>query len=207
MRVRTFLEFGVGFSTKYFIDHSQHVISVEFVTPGTGPEWMKYCLKLYRDYNTWTPIAYFAGDVPDTDWAPHKYMGLASVYAATAYQPAHRRSYAPIDSSFLGDLTRFLEQQLAANEIDFAFVDAGVCIRGDLVQLLFDKVPIIAAHDVARKEIRHLDDVYGYGRVVVPRNYQEIYVPFGMGTAFWVKKEPQYLEIIEDLQNYVQGTQ
>jgi hypothetical protein len=46
LHVRTFLEFGVGFSTKFFIDQSDHVISVEFITPGTGPEWMQFCESL-----------------------------------------------------------------------------------------------------------------------------------------------------------------
>lgn len=200
--VRTFIEFGVGFSTKYFIDNSAHVISVEFITPGSGPDWMQYCLNLYRNYSNWTPIAYFSGPGLDTSWAPQKYIGLDSVYRACAYQPVHRKSYAPIDSSFLDDLNNFMEQQGAANDIDFAFVDAGVCIRGDLVQVLFNKVPIIAAHDITVKENRHLDDVYGYGRIVVPENYVEIHVPFGMGTAFWVKNEEQYFEVINELQNY-----
>lgn len=203
MQVNTFLEFGVGFSTKYFINHCKNVISVEFVTPGSGPEWIQYCIDLYRNCKSWKPIVYFAGNGLNTDWAQYKYMGTESVYKACAYQPAHRKSYAPIDSSFLDDLDAFVTQQVATNEIDVAFVDAGVCIRGDLVQTLFNKVPIIAAHDIARKELRHLDDVYGYGRLVIPDNYEEIYVSFGMGTAFWVKKEPKYQEVIKELKNYV----
>lgn len=205
MPIRTFMEFGVGFSTKYFIDKSQHVISVEFVTPGTGPEWIKYCLQLYRNYTNWTPIVYFSGQGLDTSWAPKKYIGLDSVYHAAAYQPAHRLSYAPIDASFLDDLEIFVEKQCSLYDIDMAFVDCGVCLRGDLVQVLFNKVPIIAAHDVAPKERRHLDDVYGYGRIVVPDNYIEIYVPKGMGTAFWIKNEYAYQEVIKELQSYVKS--
>lgn len=203
INVDTFLEFGLGFSTKYFMDNSSHVISVEFVTPGTGPDWMKYCINLYKNYNNWTPIAYFSGQGLDTSWAPHKYIGLDSVYWACAYQPVHKKSYAPIDPTFLDDLNNFISQQVATNQIDVAFVDAGVCIRGDLVQLLFDKVPVIIAHDVGSKEIRKLDDVYGYGRIIMPENYIEIYVPFGMGTAFWVKNEAKYFDLIQELKNYV----
>lgn len=201
--VRAFIEFGVGFSTKFFIDNCESVISVEFVTPGSGPEWLQYCIELYRNYPTWMPIAYFSGPGLDTSWAPYKYIGLDSVYRAAAYQPVHRKSYAPIDASFLDDLNAFMDEQTAAHTIDMGFVDAGVCIRGDLVQVLFNKVPIIAAHDITRKELRHLDDVYGYGRIIVPDNYIEIYVPFGMGTAFWVKNEEQYQEVIKELQEYV----
>lgn len=201
-QVRTFLEFGVGFSTKYFIDNCENVISVEFVTPGTGPEWLQYCMNLYASCKTWTPIAYFAGLGLDTSWTPYKYLGADSVYKAAAYQPVYRKSYAPIDSSFLDDLNKFVQEQVTANTIDVAFVDAGVCLRGDLVQVLFNKVPIIAAHDIASKEKRQLDDVYGYGRIIVPQNYVEIFIPFGMGTAFWIKNEASYANLIQDLQNY-----
>ena len=108
IQVRTFLEFGVGFSTKYFIDNCQKVISVEFVTPGTGPEWLKYCIELYRNYPTWQPIAYFAGKNLDISWAQYMYLGAESVYQAAAYQPAHYKSYSLIDPSFLEDLTHRL---------------------------------------------------------------------------------------------------
>lgn len=205
INVRTFLEFGVGFSTKYFIDHSEKVISVEFVTPGSGPEWLKYCINLYRDYPSWTSIAYFAGKGLDTSWAPNKYMGADSVYQAAAFQPVYYRSYTLIDPSFLDDLSFFIKQQVTSNEIDVAFVDAGVCIRGDLVQLLFNEVPVIAAHDINSNKRRRPntgDDVYGYGRLIVPDNYEEIHIPFGMGTAFWIKKEDQYQELIEYLHAY-----
>lgn len=203
--VRTLLEFGVGFSTKYFIDNCEDVVSVEFVTPGSGPEWLKYCIELYRNIPNWIPIAYFAGNGLDTSWAPYKYMGAESVYKAAAYQPVYYKSYALIDASFLDDLRQFVNQQVAVKDVDMAFVDAGVCIRGDLVQVLFNRVPIIVAHDIAPKATRHLDDVYGYGRLVIPDNYEEIHVPFGMGTAFWVKKEAQYQELINDLHEYANG--
>src|SRR5215468_1213176 len=45
-KVGILLEFGLGFSTKYFLDSCDKVISIEFVTNGCGPEWMKYCLSL-----------------------------------------------------------------------------------------------------------------------------------------------------------------
>ncbi len=207
MSVRTFLEFGVGFSTKYFIDNSENVVSVEFITPGSGPEWLQYCINLYTACPTWKPIAYFSGNGLNTSWATYKYMGKESVYKACAYQPVYYKSYALIDPSFLSDLNNFINMQVAANPVDVAFIDAGVCIRGDLVQSLFNKVPIIAAHDIAPIAIRKLNDVYGYGRVVVPSNYVEIYVPFGMGTAFWVLNIDAYQEIIISLQEYANGVE
>jgi hypothetical protein len=201
MRVRGFVEFGCGFSTKYFIDNCKQVTSVEFVTPGTGPEWLQYCIKLYKKYPRWKPIAFFTGNGLDTSWAPYKYMGKESVYKACSYQPIHRKSYAPIDPSFLDDLHRFMKKTIG-KDVDVAFVDAGVCIRGDLVQTLFNKVPIIVAHDIVEKEKRLIDDVYGYGRVQVPSNYVEIHVPSGMGTAVWIQKDAKYQQLIELFQQY-----
>ena len=206
MKVRGFLEFGVGFSTKYFIDNCDRVISAEVITPGSGPGWLKYCINLYRDCPNWTPIAYLSGKGLDTSWAPNKYMGIESVYRAASYHPVYLRSYSSIDPSYLDDLDKFVREQVAANTIDVGFVDAGVCLRGDMVQTLFNKVPIVVAHDVAPKEVRHLIDIYGYGRVVVPDNYVEIRVPFGMGTAFWVKNEPEYFGVIQSLQEYCKGS-
>ena len=203
MEVKGLLEFGVGFSTKYFMDHAEKVISVEFVTPGTGPEWIKFCIDLFRNSTNWTPIVYFTGSGLDTSWAPNKYMGADSVYRAAAYQPAHYASYATLDSTFLDDLQSFVELQVSKNVIDVAFVDAGVCIRGDLVQVLFNHVPVIVAHDIAPLDRRHIDDVYGYGRLIIPDNYVEVHVTDGMGTAFWILNEPQYQEVIRDMQAYV----
>lgn len=202
IKIRTMLEFGCGFSTKYFIDNSDEVISVEFITNGTGPEWLQSCIDLYSTISTWHPIAYFSSWPGDIDWAPNKYMGLESVYLAAAYQPVYMESYALIDPSFLVDLHNFVTTMTIYNSVDFAFIDAGVFIRGDLVQVCFNKVPIIAAHDIAPKARRHIDDIYGYGRIEVPDNYEEIYIAKGMGTAFWVKKEFQYLSLIRALQNY-----
>jgi hypothetical protein len=202
VKVRTFLEFGVGFSTKYFLEHSENVVSVEFVTDGTGPDWFKYCMHLFRKEPNWTPIAYFSGYSGDTSWALHKYMGSDSVFHAAAYQPVQLTSYAAIDGSFLEDLSAFISQQVIDNIVDVAFVDCGIYLRGDLVQLLFDKVPIIIAHDVGPRGQLLQNDVYGYGRIVVPDHYREIYVHKGMGTAFWIRKGKKYDNLIEELQEY-----
>ena len=203
MHVRGFLEFGLGYSTKYFIDNCDHVISAEFVTPGTGPAWIQYCQRLFRYCKNWTSIAYFSGEGVDTRWATSKYIGLNSVYNAAAYQTVTHKNYALIDSSYLNDLSSFIKKQVEANVIDVGFVDAGIYIRGDMVQQLFQKVPIIVAHDFPPQPSLREDNVYGYGRVKTPENYVQIHIPFGVGTEFWIKNDPKYAAIIEDLQDYV----
>lgn len=216
---RTLIEFGVGFSTKYFLDHAQKVVSVELLTDGIGLDWIMDCVELYKEYHNWIPIGYFSGEEfqyrnrnyrygLDLNVLPFRYIGIESVRKAAIYQPAHCRSYASIDASYLDDMNGFLEYLVESDtEMDIAFVDAGLCLRGDLVQLLFHKVPIILAHDISPMETRMFQDVYGYGRIEVPENYQEIYLPYGMGTCVWVKKEPLYLELIADLEQYAKANQ
>src|SRR5690348_11515047 len=58
-KVNTLLEFGLGFSTKYFLESCNRVISVEFVTHELDTDWIKKCLVLYEDYYNWIPITYF----------------------------------------------------------------------------------------------------------------------------------------------------
>src|SRR6185436_1197288 len=74
-KVKTCLEFGVGYSTKYFLDSCNKVISIEFVTSGYGPAVMKRYIELYRGYSNWLPIVYFSGYRGDMTWAPFKYLG------------------------------------------------------------------------------------------------------------------------------------
>lgn len=203
LKVRTFLEFGVGFSTKYFLDFSDKVISVEFVTHGTGPEWIKKCMELYRDISNWIPLVYFSGYQSDPNWAPYKYLGSENLYKAASYQSATHKNYALIDDFYLTELNDFMAKLVQSNRIDIAFVDAGIYIRGDMVQLLFGKVPVIVAHDTYCRAWGHKDDVYGYSRIVTPDNYEELFIPAGQGTTVWVIKKDAYMDLTQSLKNYI----
>lgn len=205
MKVRTFLEFGLGFSTKYFLDSSKKVISVEFITNGYGPEWMKSCIDLYRDYPNWIPIAYFSGFPKDTSWAPYKYLGSEHVYKAGSYQCATHKNYALIDKFYLTELDAFITNCVKTNKIDVAFVDSGLYLRGDLVQLLFGKVPVILAHDTRCRDMGMQDDVYGYSRIVTPEDYEEIFISSGQGTTVWIKRSDQYREVAAELKTYAEN--
>ncbi len=202
LKVRAFLEFGMGYSTKYFLDHCNKVISVEFVTPGCGPEWFKKCLKLYRDCSNWIPIAFFTGQLTDVQWAQYKYFGSESVYKAASYQSATHKNYALIDDFYLKELDAFIYRLSQSNHIDVAFVDAGIYLRGDLVQLLFGKVPVILAHDTYVRALCQKGDVYGYSRIVTPEDYEEIFIPHGCGTTLWVVKNEKFAQFAEALKKY-----
>lgn len=204
-KIKTFLEFGIGYSTKYFLDSCTRVISVEVVTPGYGPDRMRRFMEFYKNSSNWTPIAYFSGFQGDMSWTPYKYMGSESVYKAASYQCSTWLHYEQIDSSYLKELNDFMGNLTKYNKVDIALVEPILFLRGDFVQTLFDKVPIIVAHNtVSRAKGR--ENVFGYVRVKTPPHYEEIYLPTKQeneiaGTTIWVLKKPEHEILIEKLKN------
>ena len=200
-KMHTFLEFGLGFATKFFLDHCDRVISVEFVTNGYGPDWLKECLMLYRRAPHWTPIAYFSDYSKDMSWAPLYFVGGKMVSDACGYQCATHQWYALIDDSYLKELDGFISNIIDETPVDIAFVDAGIYLRGDLVQLLFGKVPLILAHDCPRTP-GDKDDVYGYCRVKPPADYEEITIRTGKNTTIWIRQNEELRELSTLLKRY-----
>ena len=204
-KVRTCLEFGVGYSTKYFLDSCNKVISVEFVTSGYGPVGIKKFLELYRGYSNWFPIVYFSGYQGDMTWAPFKYLGTESVHKANSYQSATNRNYARIDNFYIKEMDAFIDRLAQVNTIDISLVSGGFYLRGDLVQMLFGKVPVIVAHHTCFRSSSVKDDCYGYSRVTTPEDYEEIYIAAGQGTTVWIVKNEEFKELAEELRKYAKG--
>jgi hypothetical protein len=196
MKVRTFLECGCGFSTKYFLDNCDHVVSVEFMNPGTDDQWYQKCANLYQNCVTnWTPILY------------NKDLKDESFNQACAYACSAHKDYSLIDSSYLTTLDLFFKAEIdharkIGSEIDVAFVDAGVYTRGDMVKLLLkSQVPIVVAHDTACDLSSDVDEgFYVWFVVKTPPEYEKIYIPFGQGTTFWIHKKLPH--VIESILNY-----
>lgn len=205
-KIKTFFEFGLGYPTKYLLEHSNKVISVDFITHGYGPETMKKFLNLYADYSNWIPIAFFSGYLGwDYNWAPYKHMGSDSVYRATSYQHANHKDYAKLDDFYLIELNAFITNLLKHNKADVAFIGHAIFLRGDIVRLLFDKVPIIIAHNTDKRNMGDMDDIYRLSQVVTPDNYEEIFFPLTGGTTAWIIKNDKYLTLIDALQKYSQN--
>lgn len=195
LKVRGFLECGCGYSTKYFLDNCDKVISIEFMTPGTNDLWFKECLKLYKNCTNWVPFAYNAD---------HK---SESFNNACGYQCATHKDYALIDSRYLNELYLYFKNQInishqEGKDIDVAFVDPGVYIRGDMVRVLLSlKVPIVIAHDTSTDVGSDVNEgLYGWFKVKTPFDYEKIYIPWGKGTTFWIKKDLN--DVIASLQYY-----
>jgi hypothetical protein len=184
IKVRGFLECGCGYSTKYFLDHCDKVVSIEFLNPGCDDGWFNQCLTLYKGCSNWLPLIY-NGDRTDQ-----------SFNQACAFANSEHRFYGLIDSSYLFSLHSFFKDQIAFAEqqgtpIDVAFVDPGVYIRGDMVKLLLNlEVPIVVAHDTNNDAGSDVDEgLYNWHVVKTPPDYEKISIPYGQGATFWVHKK------------------
>lgn len=199
-KIRGVLQFGLTPSTEFLLDSCNKVISVEFVTNGYGPAVMKGALDSYRGYSNWIPIVFFTGYQGDIAWAPYKYLGSESVYKAVSYQTATHKNYALIDDFYITEMNAFTINLLKCHRIDMALIDGAFFLRGDLVQLLFNKLPLIIAVNTNSRATGVKDDVYGLSRIVIPENYEEIYLPLEPGgITAWVIKNDKYKGVIEAL--------
>ena len=166
---------------------------------------MKKFLSLYSDYSNWIPIAFFSGYLGwDYSWTPYKHLGSEAVYKATAYQHAHHKNYAEFDDFYLLELNAFIKNLLKYNKIDVAFTGHAIFLRGDIVQILFNKVPIIVSHNTNNRMREEPLDIWGLSRVVTPDNYEEIFFPLEGGTTAWIIKKDQFKGLIEALKKYAQ---
>lgn len=196
MKVRGFLECGCGYSTAYFMDNAEKVVSVEYINPGYGDRHYREFRLMFADRTNWVPMLYNAE------------LRSNSFNNACAYQCSMHQDYALIDASYVKELFQHYKEIIKKAEaenypIDAAFVAPnGIFLRGDMVKLLLaHKIPIVAAHhtncDAGSDENTNL---YGWNKVVTPDNYDKIYIPFGQGTTFWISD--QLPHVIDSLKKY-----
>lgn len=202
-KIKAYLEFGTGLGTGYFLEYCNKVISVDFVTPGYGPETIKNYLEVYSKSSNWTPIVFFSEYEGNTQWAPYKYHGSEHIHKAASYQCATHQNYALIDDFYLIELNAFIAKLVKYNKFQVGFVNSGLYFRGDLVQLMFGKIPIIIAHDTSCRAVGEKNDVYGYSRVVTPDDYEEIFIPYGQGFTVWIQKNDKYIPLIQELKDLI----
>ncbi len=192
IHIHSFLEFGLGYGTKFFLDHCDEVTSLEFVLPDPSIEpcdrcarlyesdrWYNQCLQLFEEYANWHPL-----------------LCLSSPFIQEADIISHQKSQDPalIDASYLLELKYLCDELFSKKTYEMAFVDPGIHMRGDLVNELFGRVPIIVAHDT-----NCANEKYGWSKIQTPCNYEKIHFSNGMGTTFWVSQEKK--EVIRALKN------
>ncbi len=174
-KVDAFLEFGVGLGTKFFLDQCSKVTSIELLVKDRYTyviPWYCDCLDLFRKYSSWSPSLHiFSQAVND-----------ANNLAINNVNPEIYRQ------DYLIEMNQFLDQVFKNGHYDVAFVDPGMHIRGDLVNALFGRVDIIAAHDTNFNSA-----CYGWYKVETPENYEKITCSFGSGITFWIVKSREDL--------------
>lgn len=171
-KVSSFLEFGTGRGTKYFLDNCDHVTSIEVSTTSRNmTSWYELCVNAYKNYTNWTPRHYFASDVVDF----YNQNDALEYYRMTDKYPT---AYL---SDFVKEIDAICSLGLSGGHVDLAFVDPGLFTRADFITCLFDKVDIIVTHDVH-------DPVYGWLRIPNHPNYEKIRFSRGCGVDFWIKK-------------------
>lgn len=173
--IQKMIEFGLGLGTKFFLDHMPELTSIEIVNQDQSDSWYQDCCALYKNYSNWRPVL-VQGSF---------YLTQANNLALQSKNPSL------YDKNYLLEIKQIV---LAHTEgkYDLAFVDPGIHNRCDIVQCLFNRVDIIAAHDT-----NSAPEIYGWNRIVTPQNYQKISFTKGVGLTFWVHKERK--DVIREL--------
>jgi len=217
------LEYGCGYSTKWFLDNFKHVVSAELVSAGSGPAWLFECEKLYENYTNWSPLLVYlpaAGSDPVElkrafpqlgvlDERPVETCGvIPNIYNGPHSQDPRNGPYFEHSSACVN---KFSELHFKGQIFDMAFIDHGTSIlRGPCVQSCIDNdIDIIICHDMGHGNFDKDNPIsvnreYNYHQIKHdPKKYKFLRTLKGMGSGFWVKKIPKYESLIENLSEYV----
>jgi hypothetical protein len=178
--VNSFLELGLGRSTKYFLDNCDFVTSVELVissTRFTADIWYNKMFRmLSSQYQNWTPLIYLFPITVDT----------ANSFAV------HGCNIEPIDARYIEDIQKMTDQLCLRDTFDVVFIDPAIHLQGDLVNSFFNKIDIIIAHDT-----NFNSQIYGWHKINPPSDYETVHFNYGSGTTFWIKNDKK--ELIQSL--------
>jgi hypothetical protein len=170
-KIENLLEFGLGDGTEFLLDNVSNVTSLEISVSQLNKDWFDKSVNKYKNYK-WNCV-YIEAD--------ESIKKANEIAQATRYPIKYK--------DHIVELKKIVDQYTTENKYDLIFVDPGFHNRGDLVNLLFNKTNIIAAHDTSRDENRILKNIYGYNIVKIPKNYTEYHFEDTyMGTTLWIEK-------------------
>lgn len=167
--IGSLLEFGIGYSTKYLLDHCEKVTTCEILLPGQTAYKFYHILDVLGEYPNWKPIL------------KH---GNFSMQKANLFSVDYRKDPALQDATYILEIKEICDDLFRDEQFEVAFVDPGFHMRGDLVNELFDRVPIIVAHDT-----NIAPEIYGWNKIYTPSNYEKIIFTEGQGVTFWIQKD------------------
>lgn len=196
IEIRGFLECGCSFSTKYFLENSENVLSLDFVAPSFKNEQFAPCETMFSPYKKWMALRYNTA------------FQDKSFNKACEYQHKKGKDYTSINPHYLDELSQFFNKQIlnAQNKgvvFDVAFVNTKAPLRGDMVNILLkNNIPIIIAHDTGSENTKKsTQDPWGWFKVATPPDYVKISLPIGKGTTFWIKNNLFF--VINSLSTYL----
>jgi len=173
--IKSVVEFGLGDGTRTFFEFCDRVTSIEFHSPDvavadllkiSSEEWMNICKadEEFIEFKNWELVPIEVGP-----------KILEAEEDVTGRGPRNvKRGSDPSSDEYIQELADSLSN-IQFEEYDLAFIDAGIHLRGDLVNLMFDRVNIITVHDTRDPEI------YGYNRIISPDHYMKFSagIPWG----------------------------
>lgn len=184
VEISSMVEFGLGVGTKFFLDNVDRVISIEMLCADQTDEWYNYCIELYKGYSNWSQNLFQGSSL--ITWANRAVI--------------RGEDPALVNPAYLLELEQAVSIALV-QPVELVFVDCDVHNRGDIVNLLFNKVDIIVAHDTKTLG----KNVYGWEKILPPANYHRFMFTKGQGIVFWVKDNRS--DVMEVLQTMVDSNQ
>ena len=154
--IDSFLEFGVGEGTKFYLDHCKEVCSVEILGQakmGNLPYYYDCCV-LFNQYPNWSSILHFCGN------ALNNAVEIAEIY---------RVNPESLNNEYMQEIHQICDDLFKDKKYDAVFVDSAVIVRGSIVNALFNRTDIIMAHDY-----NALPHIYGWNWVKTPSSYEQI---------------------------------
>jgi len=168
IKIKSFLEFGLGSGSEYFLDNCEEVTSCSITLQSQGLYWRERTDLVHR-YSNWTPIL--------------KYGGVA-LQQANLLCSRDFKDPALYDGAYLLELKDICDDLLKDKQFEVVFVNPDFHMRGDLVNELFDRVPVIVARDT-----NIAPEIYGWRKIYTPFNYTKIEYKDGQGMTFWVRHD------------------
>ena len=176
--INNFLQFGIGSDTLFFLNHCDHVTSIDFDADISDHKNFYDHKQQLKDYDNWDAFLY-------------EYASNINFLDKTDKDKDYDLSV--LDNSAVANLKKMTHTLLQYSSFDCAFVDLSILILGDLVNELFGSVPIIIANDT-----NHSHPIYGWNKINTPANYTRIHFGYGNGTTVWIHNQEK--ELIEKLQ-------
>ena len=134
-----------------------------------GLNWDKSCLEEFKKRPNWTYV---------------------ELNCASGLEQASREAgagkYPDSNKAYVHDIRAILDIGLAKGPYDMIFVDPGVFVRADFINLLLvaESADIIATHDTDV-----LTQCYGWNKIQIPNTYEKINLNLGgLGVWFFIKK-------------------